>query len=786
MIRFVAIAFIWAGLVSPAAMAQDTAGVGAIRGLVASSAGEPVADVAVCARPFDRCTVTNANGRFLLSDLRAGVYELEVLGPSSARLTTSVDVRAGRETVVEVTLPEADAIRETVTVTAPTFVAAEEIKNSAYLVSAEEVAQSAGALQDVSRYVQSLPGVVIGTDDFRNDLIVRGGSPLENLYVVDNVEIPNINTFANFASAGGTVSVLDALLLQDVTFLTGGYPAAYGNRASSVLQVALREGNRQRTSGRVTFGFAGAGGVVEGPIAGGRGSWIVSARRSVLDLVTEDVGIGGVPVLHTFNGKATYDVTPRDRLWVLNVTGVDRIRLGLNENSDLSDELSNVDIRYSGGRSATGVNWQRTFGDKGVGLLGATYSRAWVRSTVDDLLRYAIPDPGTPIEAQLAAGETVFREHSAESEMSVKYDVTAYAGGVGKIQGGVSVRRTAIDYDTASPFGTDSPYFRNSDQNPFALREQSASYLTASYAQLSRSVGSRVNITAGARLDHFGLLSETRLAPRAGLSIALAPKLALRLSAGQYYQQPLPIFVRSFAANKALEPFRADHAVAGIVWTEDDARFTAEVYHKRYRQYPVSTQVPSLSLANIGDTFAVRDILFPLVSAGTGEASGVELFAERRARASGRWYGQANLALSRARHAGADGALRPGAFDYPVVANVLASARLGERWGLSTRVAFLSGRPYTPIDLEASAVARRAIYDTTLVNSERSTAYFRADLRVDRSFTVNGQPLRVFAGVQNATNRRNVAGYSWDRRNNRLKTQEQLGIFPILGLDWQF
>ena len=787
MMRTVASVFACIGLIPAAGIAQDTAGVGAIRGTVAGPGPVPAVSVAVCVRALDRCTATDASGRFLLNDLRAGLYELEIVGRSGAPLITAVDVRAGRETVVDVTLPAADAVSETVTVVAPTFVAAEEIKSSAYLVSSSDVAQSAGALQDVSRYVQSLPGVVIGTDDFRNDLIVRGGSPLENLYIVDNVEIPNINTFANFASAGGTVSMLDALLLQDVTFLTGGYPAAYGNRASSVLQIALREGDRERTRGRVTFGYAGAGGLAEGPIASGRGSWIVSARRSVLDLVTEDVGIGGVPVLYTFNGKATYDLTPRDRVWVLNVTGVDRIRLGLTEDTDLSEELSTLDIEYRGGRSATGLNWQRTFGARGVGLLGATYSRAWVSSAVADLIRGGIPDPGAPVDEQLAAGETVFRERSSEAELALKYDITAYAGGLGKIQGGLSVRRTSIDYDTESPFGTDSPYFREADQNPFALREQSASYLTSAYAQASRELGSRVNVTAGARLDHYGLLSDTRVAPRAGVSVTLAPRVWLRASAGQYFQQPLAIFVRSFPENATLEPFRADHAVLGVVWTPaDDTRVTGEVYHKRYRDYPVSSQVGSLSLANIGDTFAVRDVLFPLVSAGSGESSGVELFAERRGGVSSRWYGQANIAFSRARHGGADGVLRSGAFDYPVVVNALGSLRVREQWRLSTRVSFLSGRPYTPIDAEASTAARRAIYDTTLVNGERSSAYFRADIRVDRRFTVSGAPVFVFAGVQNATNRRNVAGYTWDRRNNRLKTQEQLGVFPILGLEWQF
>jgi hypothetical protein len=786
MIRLRANLLALACLLPATGLAQDIAGVGAIRGTAVGPGGEPAANVAVCVRTLDRCTVSDASGRFLLNDLRAAVYTLEVIGPSLVPLTTVVDVRAGRETLVEVTLPAADVVRETITVAAPTFVAAEEIKSSAYLVSSADVAQSAGALQDVSRYVQSLPGVVIGTDDFRNDLIVRGGSPLENLYIVDNVEIPNINTFANFASAGGTVSMIDALLLQDVTFLTGAYPAAYGNRTSSVLQVALREGDRERTRGRVTFGFAGAGGVAEGPV-GARGSWIVSARRSVLDLVTDDVGIGGVPVLYTFNGRATYDLTPRDRVWLLNVSGVDRVRLGLTEDADLSEELSNLDIRYRGGRSATGFNWQRTFGARGVGLFGATYSRAWVGSEVADLIRNGLADPGTPVADQLAGGQTVFRESSTESELAVKYDVTAYAEGIGKIQGGLSVRRSAIDYDVTSPFGTDSPYFREPDQNPFALREQSASYSTAAYVQASRAIGSRVDVTAGARVDRYGLLSETRVAPRAGFSVTLAPQLSLRVSAGRYFQQPLAIFVRSFPENASLDPFRADHAVAGVVWSPaDKTRVTAEVYHKRYRQYPVSSQVGSLSLANIGDTFAVRDVLFPLVSAGSGEATGVELLAERRGGDSDRWYGQVNLAFSRALHGGADGVPRPGAFDYPLVANALGSWRVGERWRLSTRVSFLSGRPYTPIDLDASTEARRAIYATTRVNSERSSAYFRADIRVDRRFTVGGDTMFVFAGVQNVTNRRNVAGYTWDRRNNGLKTQEQLGIFPILGLEWQF
>jgi outer membrane receptor protein involved in Fe transport len=193
-----------------------------------------------------------------------------------------------------------------------------------------------------------------------------------------------------------------------------------------------------------------------------------------------------------------------------------------------------------------------------------------------------------------------------------------------------------------------------------------------------------------------------------------------------------------------------------------------------------------LSLANIGDTFAVRDVLFPMVNGGRGVAHGLEAFVERRATGDGRWSGQANLALSRARYAGVDGVLRPGSFDYPVVANIDGAYRLSPAWSVSARMAYLAGRPITPIDQALSAAERRAIYDLSRVNADRTPDYFRLDVRVDRAFRRGDRTITVYAGVQNVTNRKNVAQYSWDRRNNMPRVSEQLGRFPILGLEWPF
>jgi TonB dependent receptor/TonB-dependent Receptor Plug Domain len=769
------------------AEAQDTAAAGALRGTVVSATQPRVADVAICVPSIGRCEISDSRGEFAITDLRADEYALEVAAPGRPTLPLMVTVRAGLDSVIEIVLPEAQSLEEKITVVAPKFVTADELKTSGYLISAADIGRSAGALQDVSRYVQSLPGAVIGTDDFRNDLIVRGGSPLENLYIVDNVEIPNINTFATFASAGGTVGMLDSVLLQDVTFLTGGYPAAFGNRTSSVLQVSLREGDRTRTGGRVTFGFAGLGAVAEGRLGASRGSWVVSFRRSVLDWVTEDTGIGGVPVLYTFNGKVTYDFSPRDRVWLLNVSGVDRIRLGLTEDSELNDELSNLDIRYRGRRYASGLNWQRTFGSRGIGLFGVTYSRAATDQRIKDLLKNGLPASGLSVEEQLARGTEVFREDSTETEFGAKYDLTLNVGWAGKVQAGVSARRLATNYDAASPYGSDGPYFATPDQNPFALRQQDTTSLGAAYLQVSRSVGPRVGVTLGGRVDRFGYLAAWRAAPRVGLRYQLTPTVSVKASGGRYYQQPFTLFVSAFPENRDLRPFRADHAVAGLEWVPSEVtRFSIEAYDKRYAEYPVSLDVPSLSLANIGDTFAIRDVLFPLESRGTGYSRGVEVLAERKATATSKWYGQANVAVSRTRHAGLDEVLRPGSFDYPVVANLIGSYRFNSRWDAGTRVSYLAGRPFTPTDMAASTAGRRQVYDLNRVNDARSPDYFRVDLRVDRRFTVNGQPVSLFIGAQNVTSRKNVSGYSWDRRNNAPRVLDQLGLFPILGLDWTF
>lgn len=767
------------------ARAQDTAGIGSVYGAVIDAAGAPARDVGVCVVDTGRCATSDAQGEFRIAEVRAGVYAIEIAAPGLPTFVSgAVEVRAGLDAQVQVTLPALDQLTETVSVSAPVFTAPSEIKTSGFVIEQREVAKTAGALQDVSRYLQSLPGVVIGSNDFRNDLIVRGGSPLENLFIVDNVEVPNINSFANFAAAGGTNSLLDAELIRDITFLTGGYPAPYVNRLSSVLQLSLREGNRERFEGRATVGFAGAGTILEGPLGRSRrGSWIVSVRRSFLDFFADDLGFGGVPVAYTYNGKATYDLSARDRLWVVNLSGNDSIRLGPTEGNASSDEINTLDIRYQGWRSATGLNWQRLIGTRTVGLLGVTHSEARVTQRVKDLVRFGTT--GDSIEELIARSPTVYREDSAEGETTIKYDLTTTVPTIGKLQVGGTLKLFRIDYDTAQPLGDDSPFSPAGGVNAFALRRDDLATQAGAYVQASSSMGRRTSVTWGARIDRYGALGATRVSPRFGVSYTINDRWSGKAALGLYYQQPLFLLLSAFPDNRDLAPTRASHVVTGLSYTPSATfRMTLEAYQKDYRDYPVARDFPGYSLANAGDTFAVPELLLPLVSEGEGRSRGIEWFAEKRF--TDRWFGQANLGVFRTRHAGRDGVRRPGTFDSPVVFNAVGGYRFTPRWEASVRVVSLSGRPYTPFDDTLSAAARRGVFDLTRVNGERAPNYFRLDARVDRTFFARGKPFLVFIGVQNLTNRRNVGQATWNRQLNQAEFNEQLGAFPLVGIDWRF
>ena len=351
------------------AQSPETGGerVGAIRGRVVN--GElllPVAGVEVTAEsphlPSPATVLSAEDGWFTLTSVEVGTYTLSVsnLGYATARLADVV-VRSGRITFVEISIQTAPIEMEGIVVTGGFF--AKKVGDATLPVSysGEEIRRAPGSAGDVSRIFMTLPSVAKVSDQ-NNGLAVRGGSPTENAFFVDNMEIPNINHFPSQGSSLGPISLLNTDLIRDAAFYTGGFAPQFGDRLSSVMDIELREGNREEFDAQLDLNFAGVGAVAEGPLGGGKGSYVASFRRSFLDLLVDAIGTETAMVPRYSDGtvKLAWDLNPRHRLVTLGIVGLDDVsasRVAAVEN-DRTDYGS-----MKAREGALGVDWQALWSD---------------------------------------------------------------------------------------------------------------------------------------------------------------------------------------------------------------------------------------------------------------------------------------------------------------------------------------------------------------------------------------------------------------------------------------
>jgi hypothetical protein len=735
--------------------------------LSAQTTGQPVAGARIHVEETTLGALSDASGRFRIENVPQGTYRLLLAhAEHQPAMVADVVVTPGRETQVVARLSEAVRLSDRVSVQASYFTETTSAPTSAFGMSYEEVRRAPGALGDVGRMLQSLPAAAV-RDDSRNDIVARGGSPSENLIVIDNIEVPNISHYGGQGASGGPITMLNAETISEVSFLAGGFPAAYGNRLSSVLEIRLREGNRERVQTELDLSMAGAGLLVEGPL-GKRGSWFFSGRRSFVDLIAGAWGLKNPPLYANYQAKAVYDLSPRNKLTLMSLGGWDKINFDVDP-SDLEDENTFV-LDDVGWRGVAGLNWQALLGENGVSNLSLGHSENDFKVDVWD---------------SLLDGQLVERNRSRERETTARYDLTYRAGRVGSFRVGGSAKRLGAVYNFAMPLGQEPVFSTDATRiNTMTLDARPTTWQTAGYVELRPQLGSWATLTLGGRFDRYELNSASKLSPRLGATIHLLSNLDLSGSFGRYYQNPPLIFMEAHPDNKKLEPIQADHYVAGLAYRpRPDTEIKVEGYRKEYERYPVSTQFPGITAADTGEQVDVFYYMLPYVSQGRGRASGVELYVQRKL--SGRIWGQVSYAYSRTENRALDGVWRSSTFNLPHVLAVVGGLKASRTFELSTKFTYTSGRPLTPL-LPESYEQNRMIFDLTRVNAERSPSYHRLDLRFDRRQSHRWGNLLFYVELDNVYNRKNVLAYDWNAKKRERNTLSQLTFMAIGGVNIEF
>lgn len=751
--------------VSPA----QTGSVGIISGRVIEALTEaPVQSATVRVVGQEAATQTDAAGRFVLRGVRVGIVSIEVRRLGYAPVVKGdIAVSPAKPAEVAITLRTIDVQLDAVTVRPDAFPAQQPVSTpvSTQTYNAEEVRRQPGAQEDVLRAISIAPGVGV-TSAARNDIVVRGGAPFENLFVVDNIEVPNINHFGSQGSTGGPISLINIRFIESASLSAGGFGARYGDRASSATTLTLREGNRERLAGELNVAATQVGAVVEGPL-GSNASFFVNVRQSYLDLLFKAIGLTFIPAYTDATAKAVWRPSSRDVVSLLTIAA--RGTVTFDNDTDSARVNNSQVLAPAQDQYFSGLTWKRLLGR---GVVTTTLGRTWTRYVTAQRDSLLVP---------------VFESRSTEGENSLRSDLVWVLGrGVEVETGTIFKYASTLRYDaTLAGFVR-----RDADGAPQALRVDTSftALRNGTYAQATWQLSPRLRLSGGLRGDWYGFLGNAvRVAPRTSASLQLDARTTATFSAGRYWQAPSYIWLVGDAGNAdRLRPFRADQAVAGITrLVGQNLKVQFEVYGKQYAAYPARRYRPQAVLSPSGFDDATTDIPFglePLESTGTGDAYGAELFLQKKLGASP-LYGQLSASANRTRFRSIDGTNTTGAFDTPFIANGVIGWRPNARWEVATRVRTASGLPFTPFVTDGTLAGT---LDFARYNNERLTTFFAADLRVDRRFILGRTQLIAFLDLQNITNRENTGAPQWNPRTRMPEMNGSVGLLPTIGLNWEF
>jgi hypothetical protein len=727
---------------------------------------KPVGDAEVTIIALDSSVTSGNDGSFEFTNVPLGTYQLKVskMGYETV-VKTDIVVLSARPTGVKVELVPKGYITDTIDVEARYFQRSSDQNISSYNLDFEEVRRAPGSVEDISRMVQNLPGVSSGNDQ-RNDLIVRGGSPSENYTSIDGIEAQNINHYPSQGSSSGPIGMINVKFISDLNFSSGGFPARYGDKLSSVLDIKFREGSREKFLSDINLSTAGFGGVFEGPMFDKKGSFLLSARRSYLNLIKGAIRIAAVPNYWDFNLKSVYDINKNNRLTLIGIGGIDEISFE-GDASKVSDDNPYGNAHGNQQEFTAGFNLKTLF-RKGYLQTVLSNSSSFYYYTDNDL----------------KTNDLIFDYHSHESEFNLNSTLFYRVSSISSLTVGAGGKFILFKNDMylradTSEFGDPLPAYSVNMKENF---EKAFSFVQYTLKLLR----DKLILNSGLRYDYFsGINRGNAFSPRFGLTYNITSITAFNVSTGIYAQTPEYMWVTSDPSNKNLKYIKAYHYIAGIEHLfNEDLKFSVEAYYKTYSDYPASFYIPTFILVNSG-TENGPNFVGKAVSAGYGYVKGIDFSLQKKLTGSG-IYGMLNYSLEKSEFTALAGGPKPGSFDYRHNLNLIAGYQISNDWLIGIKYRYTTGRPYTPYDVQQSTILRRGVYQTDKFNEARYKDYSRMDIRVDKKWNFSKVSIVSYVELQNVFNTTNVYAYFWNTYKNEMGTIYQWAFLPVGGFSIQF
>jgi hypothetical protein len=725
-------------------------------------------------------TATDMDGRFILTNVPIGHVSLgfSFMGYKPLVLNNII-LDAGKEGDVNVSLDEyVDTLNEVVihSKTNKQNPLNEMTTASARQFSPDDASRYAGALSDPSRMATNFAGVGVANDS-RNDIVIRGNSPLGLLWKLDGVNIPNPNHFGTLGSTGGPVSILNNNMLDQSDFMTGAFPAEYGNAMAGVFDLKMRNGNTEQSEFAGELGFNGLEIQAEGPFSkDSKASYIVDYRYSTLavfKLLGINYGFAAVPQYQDISFKVNIPLsTKAGTISIFGMGGPSYIALLAKDqsSSNLSTAPLNEDTYFNSNMGVVGISHKLFFNEK----TSQTFSFAV--SGLQNITKIDTNDNGTT--------KTTFGQLATDIITSLSYTFNTKINSRNTIKAGVLAD---IYYSNYSDSVLHDSVFT------YGEKFKSTNTLVQSYIEWQHKFTDNVVFNGGLHFQDFLIdNNSTALEPRLGIKWNFAPKQSIALASGLHSEmQPISVYHYETqlpdgtyaTTNKGLGFSKSAHLVLSYDYVFIPGwRMKIETYYQYLYNIPVQIQSSSYSVLNIGASY-YDPPYDSLTNKGTGRNYGAELTVEKFFDKT--YYVLLTTSVYESKYTGSDGVERNTAFNGNYTLNMLAGGDINldkikrKVISISAKVNYAGGKHYTPIDFNASMLEHVPIYENNEAFSAQYPVYSRIDLKI--GFKLNGKKITqewAFE-AQNIFNRQNIFQQIYNPNTNSEQTDYQLGFFPI-------
>ena len=697
-------------------------------------------------------SISDLDGNFLFTGLEPGFVELRVSSIGFENyVSEAIQVTNAGRVYIEIPLEEANYEIDEIVVRASPFRRDKDSPVSLQRINIEEIEKSPGGNRDISKVIQSYPGVA-STPAQRNDVIVRGGGPSENSFYLDGIEIPNINHFATQGSSGGPVGIINADFLREVNLYSAAFPANRSDALSSVIELYQVDGNKEKFKFKGAVGASDLALTADGPI-GENTTYLLSARRSYLQFLFAALELPFLPKYNDYQLKVRSKLNDKNEITLVSLGSYDinSLNLAANETNQQKYILGNLPENNQWSY-AIGMVYKR-FREKGFDTFVAS------RNYLDNkAMKYA----GNDTDSLLLLDYS-----SAEIENKFRYEHTS------RFDNGLRIN-AGVNYEYAKSF-TDNFNLTFINGDPLTLNYSSEIFMHkwGGFAQFNRELfKNRLLLSLGVRMDAndynesmSNLLNQ--LSPRFSASYLLTTGLYLNFNTGRYYQLPAYTTLSyrdedgvDVNRENDLTYIQSDHFVTGIEYLPDDkSKFSIEGFYKLYNNYPFSLN-DSISLASKGADFGLYGAE-PVTSTAEGRTYGAEVLYRNKDLFKFNVILSYTLVRSETKPlktALLDREWIPTAWDNRHLLNLTGFRKFNRNWQVGFKWRFVGGTPYTPIDLDASSnvfnwnYTGREIFDLTQYNRLRFEPFHQLDLRVDKEWFLENLTLNLYFDVQNLYN----------------------------------